>query len=125
MSIQGVSWQLVDWSTVTILGLPQLQFSIFPFKVVPFQVQSLGPASVPLLETSLKLHFVMPSSTACDSAWISPVLSYLHPSNKDKKKDVVIVFGFNVFGPFTQKVGFVSGFYSVDGTQILHSVLLV
>jgi hypothetical protein len=31
--------------------------------------------------------------------------------------------GFNVVGSFTQKVGFVSGFYSVDGTQILHSVL--
>jgi len=38
MSIQGVSQQPVDWSTVTILGLLPLQFSIFPFKVVPFQV---------------------------------------------------------------------------------------
>jgi len=54
----------------------------------------------------------------------SPRYSRIFISLTKEKKDIVVL-GFNVVGPFTQEIGFVSGFYSVDGTQILLSVLHV
>jgi len=52
-----------DWVSVAVFVLPYFPVGVFPFRVVPVKVYTLGLEPLTLLESSLKLYFMMLLST--------------------------------------------------------------
>jgi hypothetical protein len=76
--VQHACQSLPDWVSIAVFVLPYLPLGVFPFRVVPVRVYTLGPEPLTLLESSLKLYFMMLLSTL---AWISLMSSNLYSFN--------------------------------------------
>jgi hypothetical protein len=121
VNIQGVSQKFLDWCNIDVWDLPQLQLGIVPLEFTHW-VQCLSQCWKHLWKSC----FMMLSSIACDSAWSSMISSNLFPINY-RQLSFPVITSERKFLSFLAwswrslhtEVSFASGYYLVDGAQIL------
>jgi len=62
-NLQRACQTFLDWVSIAVFVLPYFPVGIFPFRLLPVRVYTLGPEPLTLPESALKLYFMMLLST--------------------------------------------------------------